>query len=99
MPRSLFTRLLHAAIALAVVAQLVGIGLAEPPSHGAPGNLAFSVHQVVGLGTLGVLGLGQDAEAKTCKKKCKHNCKNSRKGKTNKQCRNHCQRKCKNRNN
>lgn len=55
MPRSLFTRLLHAAIALAVVAQLVGIGLAEPPSHGAPGNLAFSVHQVVGLGTLGVL--------------------------------------------
>ncbi|MFC7691952.1 hypothetical protein ACFQY5_22615 [Paeniroseomonas aquatica] len=43
MPRSLFTCLMHAAIALAVVAQLVGIGLAEPPSHGAPGNLAFLV--------------------------------------------------------
>lgn len=55
MPRSPLTRLLHATIALAVVAQLVGIGLAEPPSHGAPGNLAFSVHQAVGLGTLGVL--------------------------------------------
>lgn len=55
MPRSLLTRLLHATIALAIIAQLVGIGFAEPPKPGLPGNLAFSVHQVVGLGTLGVL--------------------------------------------
>ena len=55
MPRSLLTRLLHATIALAVIAQLVGIGLAEPPRAGTPGNLMFSVHQFVGLGTLGVL--------------------------------------------
>lgn len=55
MPRSLLTRLLHATIALAVIAQLVGIGLAEPPKAGTPGNLMFSVHEFVGLGTLGVL--------------------------------------------
>lgn len=55
MPRSLLTRLLHATIALAVIAQLVGIGLAEPPRAGTPGSLMFSVHQFVGLGTLGVL--------------------------------------------
>jgi len=55
MPHSLLTRLLHATIALAIIAQLVGIGFAEPPKPGVPGNLAFSVHQVVGLGTLGVL--------------------------------------------
>lgn len=54
-PRSLLTRLLHATIALAVIAQLVGIGFAEPPQPGLQGNLMFSVHQVVGLGTLGVL--------------------------------------------
>ncbi len=55
MPRSLLTRLLHATIALAIIAQLIGIGFAEPPKPGLPGNLMFSVHQVVGLGTLGVL--------------------------------------------
>lgn len=51
------------------------------------------------LGSLGALGFGQEADAKSCKKKCKRNCKHNRKGKTNKQCRNHCQNKCKNRNN
>ena len=55
MPRSLLTRLLHATIALAIIAQLIGIGFAEPPKPGLSGNLMFSVHQVVGLGTLGVL--------------------------------------------
>lgn len=56
-PRSRLTRLLHAAIALAIIAQLIGIGFAELPRPGLPGNLAFSAHQVVGLGTLSVLAV------------------------------------------
>ena len=73
--------------------------LARNLAEGTPRRTALLGLGGLALGTLGALGLGQAAEAKTCKKKCKHNCKNSRKGKTNKQCRNHCQRKCKNRNN
>ena len=46
----------------------------------------------VTLGSLGVLGLGQAADAKSCKKRCKDHCN---KNKSNRKCRNKCQRKCK----
>jgi hypothetical protein len=46
----------------------------------------------VTLGSLGVLGLGQAADAKSCKKRCKDHCN---KNQSNHTCRNTCQRKCK----
>ena len=52
---SLPTKLLHAALALAVTYQLVFIGLVERPRKGAPGNLFYQIHEIVGLTTLGVV--------------------------------------------
>ncbi|HET7093029.1 MAG TPA: hypothetical protein VFI22_06120 [Thermomicrobiales bacterium] len=46
----------------------------------------------VALGSLGVLGLGQAADAKSCKKRCKKHCNDNQ---SNRKCRNKCQRKCK----
>lgn len=47
------------------------------------------------LGSLGVLGLGQAADAKSCRKRCKNNCKRRHKNRgSNKQCRKRCQNKC-----
>ena len=43
------------------------------------------------LGSLGVVGLGQAADAKSCKKRCKNHCN---KNKSNRACRNTCQRQC-----
>jgi hypothetical protein len=47
------------------------------------------------LGSLGVLGIGQAADAKSCKKRCKDHCKRRHKRRgSNRQCRKHCQNKC-----
>jgi hypothetical protein len=46
----------------------------------------------VTLGSLGVLGLGQAVDAKSCQKRCKDHCN---KNQSNRKCRNKCQRKCK----
>jgi hypothetical protein len=44
------------------------------------------------LGSLGVVGLGQAADAQSCKKRCKNHCG---KNKSNRACRNTCQWLCK----
>ena len=52
---SLTTRLLHGALALGVTYQLVFIGLVEGPRRGAPGNLFYEIHEIVGLTTLAIV--------------------------------------------
>ena len=53
--RSLFTKLLHAALLLAVAHQLFLVGLVERPRGASVGNAFFVWHQTVGLITLGVV--------------------------------------------
>jgi cytochrome b561 len=53
--RSLFTKLLHAALLLAVAHQLVLVGLVERPRGASAGNVFFAWHQAVGLVTLGIV--------------------------------------------
>jgi cytochrome b561 len=53
--RSLFTKLLHAALLLAVAHQLLLVGLVERPRGAVAGNAFFAWHQSVGLFTLGVV--------------------------------------------
>lgn len=55
MHRSLATRLLHWLVAAAVLTQLIGVGFAQRPCGGAPGNWFFDLHRSVGLGALGIL--------------------------------------------
>jgi cytochrome b561 len=53
--RSLPTRILHWAIAVAVAVQLVGVSFVARPQDGQPGNGFFAVHQWLGLATLALL--------------------------------------------
>lgn len=55
MKSSLTTRILHAALAAAIVHQLVVSWFMEEPKPGRPENLAFELHETVGLVTLGLL--------------------------------------------
>jgi cytochrome b561 len=58
MKSSLTTRLLHAALAAAIVHQLVVSLFMEAPKPGRPAeNLAFELHETVGLVSLGLLAL------------------------------------------
>jgi len=52
---SLPTKFLHGALALVATYQLAFIGFVERPRNGAPGNLFYQFHEVVGLTTLGVV--------------------------------------------
>jgi cytochrome b561 len=54
-PRSLPTRLLHGLLAAAIVYQLVGSLVMNAPKPGMPANLAFELHESVGLATVGLL--------------------------------------------
>lgn len=53
--RSLFTKLLHGVLLLAVAHQLILVGLVEPPKVGSAGNAFFAWHRSVGLATLGIV--------------------------------------------
>ena len=53
--RSLFTKLLHTAVLLAVAHQLFLVGLVERPRGATAGNVFFTWHQTVGLVTLGIV--------------------------------------------
>ena len=55
--RSLPTKLLHAALALAVLWQLGASGFVERPRAAKPGNVFYEIHEVVGLTTLAVVML------------------------------------------
>ncbi len=58
MKSSLTTRILHTALAVAIVHQLVVSWFMERPKPGgSPENLAFELHETVGLITLGLLAL------------------------------------------
>jgi len=58
MKSSLTTRILHAALAVAIVHQLVvSWFMEEPKPGGRPENFAFELHETVGLITLGLLAL------------------------------------------
>jgi cytochrome b561 len=58
MKSSLTTRILHAALAVAIVHQLVISWFMERPKPGGPTeNLAFDLHETVGLISLGLLAL------------------------------------------
>lgn len=52
---SLTIRLPHGALAPAVTYQLVFIDLVEGPRSGAPGNLFYETHEIVGLATLRIV--------------------------------------------
>jgi cytochrome b561 len=53
--RSLFTKLLHAALLLAVAHQLFLVGFVEPPGDAFAGNIFFAWHETVGVLTLGIV--------------------------------------------
>ena len=53
--RTAFTRLLHAALLLAALWQLIGSNFIEPARVGQPANLMFELHEIVGLTTLGLV--------------------------------------------
>ena len=53
--RSLPTRLLHLALLLSVLWQLIGSNFVDRPRPDRPGNWSYQVHQVVGLVTLGLV--------------------------------------------
>ena len=53
--RTAFTRLLHAALLLAALWQLIGSNFIEPARVGQPANLMFELHEVGGLATLGLV--------------------------------------------
>jgi len=53
--RSLFTKLLQAALFLAVAHQLFLVGLVQPPEGASAGNAFFAWHQNVGLLTMGIV--------------------------------------------
>lgn len=53
--RTAFTRLLHAALLLAALWQLIGSNFIEPARVGQPANLMFELHEIGGLATLGLV--------------------------------------------
>lgn len=53
--RTVFTRLLHAALLLAVLWQLIGSNFSEPARIGQPANFMFELHEIGGLATLGLV--------------------------------------------
>lgn len=53
--RTAFTRLLHAALLLAVLWQLIGSNFIEPARVGQPANLMFELYEIGGLATLGLV--------------------------------------------
>ena len=53
--RSVATRLLHGALLLSVVWQLIGSNFIERPRAGQAANTMYEVHEVVGLITLGLV--------------------------------------------
>jgi cytochrome b561 len=53
--RSVFTKVLHTALPLAVAHQLFLVGLVDRPSGASAGNAFFAWHQTVGLVTLGIV--------------------------------------------
>ncbi len=53
--RTLFTKLLHAALLLSVAHQILLVGLVKPPRAASAGNSFFAWHETVGLLTLGVM--------------------------------------------
>ena len=56
MSRSIITRMLHAALAVAILHQLIISWFMERPrSNGSDGNLAFGLHETVGLASLAIL--------------------------------------------
>lgn len=57
MPRSLFTRILHTALTIAILHQLVVSWFMERPRPGGGGNLGYELHQAIGLASIGILGL------------------------------------------
>lgn len=58
MSRSIITRMLHAALAVAISHQLIISWFMEPPRpNGSDGNFAFELHETVGLASLALLFL------------------------------------------
>lgn len=53
--RSLATRLLHGALLLSVLWQLIGSNFVERPRPARPGNTMYEIHEFVGLATLGLV--------------------------------------------
>lgn len=53
--RALVTRLLHGALLLAVLWQLIGSNFIERPRAGQPANLMYELHEIGGLTTLGLV--------------------------------------------
>ena len=53
--RTLFTRVLHGALLVSVLWQLVGSNFIERPRANQPGNLFYEVHEIVGLATLALV--------------------------------------------
>ncbi|TXH05830.1 MAG: cytochrome b/b6 domain-containing protein [Nevskiaceae bacterium] len=57
MKKNIWTRLLHAALALAVIHQLVISNFMQAPLDGKPENFAFELHETGGLISLGLVTL------------------------------------------
>jgi cytochrome b561 len=58
MQKTVITRILHAALAVAIVHQLVtSLFMERPRPGGSSGNFAFEFHEAVGLASLGLLAL------------------------------------------
>lgn len=57
MKKNIWTRLLHAALALAVLHQLIISNFMQAPLDGKPENSAFELHETMGLITLGIVTL------------------------------------------
>lgn len=53
--RSIATRVLHSALLLSVLWQLIGSNFIERPRAASPANAMYEVHEVVGLTTLGLV--------------------------------------------
>lgn len=53
--RTLLTRLLHGALLLAVLWQLIGSNFIERPRAGQPANAMYELHEIGGLTTLGLV--------------------------------------------
>ena len=54
-PHSLLTRLLHAALLVSVLWQLLAVNFVERPRAARAGNVFYEIHEVVGLATLGLV--------------------------------------------
>lgn len=56
MKKHIFTRALHALLGLAVIHQLIISNFMQAPLDGKVENLAFEMHESIGLTTLGIVG-------------------------------------------